>query len=227
MCGRFNLITDIRSVARRFGLAAPPDAAAWRPRFNIAPTQTVIIVADDGTRRLERMRWGLIPSWASDPGIGNKLINARSETLTERPSFRTALRRRRCLIPADGFYEWPAVPGGRGKQPTRIVLRSREVFAFAGLWESWAAPDGQAIRSCTIITCPPNELMATMHHRMPVILTREAEDTWLDPRIEDPGLLLPLLRPYPADQMECYPVSRLVNNPANDSPQLILPLEQE
>jgi putative SOS response-associated peptidase YedK len=224
MCGRFTLTADPGVVARRFG-APPLQGGGTSPRYNVAPAQTVITVTDDGRRQLELMRWGLIPAWAKDPAIGSRLINARAETLAEKPAFRAAFRRRRCLIPADGFYEWTAGPEGK-RRPMRIRLTSGQPFAFAGLWDEWRPADGgPPIRTCTIITCAPNELMATLHHRMPVILTPEAEAVWLDPSITDPERLLPLLVPYPADQMVAYPVSPLVNSPAHDSPQLVLPID--
>jgi putative SOS response-associated peptidase YedK len=222
MCGRFTLTAEPGVVARRFG-APPAQGGGTSPRYNVAPTQTVVTVTDDGTRHLEQMRWGLVPSWAKDPSIGSKLINARAETLAEKPAFRHALKRRRCLIPADGFYEWAATGGGR-KQPVRVTLTTGEPFAFAGLWAEWTPPEGAPLRTCTIVTCEPNELMARYHHRMPVILSPEAEARWLDPRVEDPAVLLPLLVPYPADVMTAYPVSPLVNSPANEGPQLALPL---
>jgi putative SOS response-associated peptidase YedK len=236
VCGRYTLTVDLRDIAERFGVAADQEAPAGAegadpalaagPRYNIAPTQLVITVAANGSRHLEPMRWGLIPSWAKDPKIGSRLINARAETLAEKPAFRSALRRRRCLLPSDSFYEWATVPGSKAKRPMRVRLKSGEVYAFAGLWEEWTPPEGGSpVRSCTIVTTEPNELMATFHHRMPVILSPQAEAAWLDPRINDPSRLLPLLRPYPAEQMEAYPVSPAVNSIANDSPQLILPLE--
>ena len=192
MCGRFTLTADPGLVARRFG-APPRQGGGSRPRYNVAPTQTVVTVTDDGTRHLEQMRWGLVPSWAKDPSVGSRMINARAETLAQKPAFRSALKKRRCLIPADGFYEWPLVGGT--KRPVRIALKSGQPFAFAGLWDLWTAPDGQAIRTCTIVTCAPNDLMAQMHHRMPVILAREAEDVRLDPAVQAPDQLLPLLAP--------------------------------
>jgi putative SOS response-associated peptidase YedK len=205
------------------GAGAPPLA----PRYNIAPTQTVITVTDDGARRIEQMRWGLIPRWAKDAKIGSSLINARAETLAEKPSFRNALRRNRCLIPADGFYEWTAGSGGRRKRPLRVTLRSGEPFAFAGLWDEWTPPDGQPpLRTCTIVTTTPNELMAQYHHRMPVILTPETEAIWLDPEVADLDRLLALLVPYPAKEMTAYYVSDVVNSAANDVVQCVLPLEE-
>jgi putative SOS response-associated peptidase YedK len=188
----------------------------WRSRYNIAPTQAVIVVGDDGKRYLKSMRWGLIPSWAKDPSIGNRMINARVETLAEKPAFRAALKKRRCIIPAGGFYEWQKL--GKVKQPMRIMLKSREPFGFAGLWEHWKSPDGEEILSCTIITIEANELLKAVHERMPVILTRDAEAAWLDPKTQEPEKLLPLLKQYPAGEMEFYPVSRDVNSPAIDRP---------
>jgi putative SOS response-associated peptidase YedK len=222
MCGRFTRTADLRTVAQRFGVPTAAAESVWMPHYNIAPTQTVIVVGDDGTRSLTEMRWGLIPSWATDPSIGNRMINARAETLPVKPAFRVALRKRRCLVVADGFYEWQQV--GRRKQPVYIVLRSREPFGFAGLWDTWTAPDEEAIRTCTIITTEANDLLKPMHDRMPVILSREAEAIWLDPTIQDPAILLPLLTPYPAHEMEAYPVSRLVNSPRNDTPDCIVPI---
>jgi putative SOS response-associated peptidase YedK len=211
---------NLGAIAARFGVARFLEEVG--PRYNIAPTQTVIVVSDDGTRTLTEMRWGLIPSWAKDSAIGNRMINARAETVATKPAFRVALRKRRCLIPADGFYEWQ--PVGRRKQPVYITLKSREPFSFAGLWESWTAPDGQEIKTCTIITTEANDLLKAIHDRMPVILTREAEAVWLDPTIQDPEGLLPLLGPYPAEEMEAYPVSTQVNNTAHDGQECIQPL---
>ncbi|MGH7409756.1 MAG: SOS response-associated peptidase [Candidatus Methylomirabilis sp.] len=222
MCGRFTRTVDLQTVARRFGVHAMMDEGiASPPRYNIAPTQAVIVVGDDGQRFLIQMRWGLIPSWAKDPAIGNRMINARAETLAVKPAFRVALRKRRCLVVADGFYEWQQ--RGRGKQPVYIVLKTREPFSFAGLWETWTAPEGKEIKSCTIITTEANELLKPIHDRMPVILTREAEAIWLDPSIQEPVKALPLLKPYPSEEMEVYPVRRLVNSPNNDTPECIVP----
>ena len=167
------------------------------------------------------MRWGLIPSWATDPAIGNRLANARSESVLEKPAFRAAMRRRRCLIPADGFYEWKK--NGRNKQPYLIGLRDGRLFAFAGLWEAWEGADHSYVESCTILTTTPNELMAPIHDRMPVILPAEAYGPWLDPAVP-PAEVLAWLRPLPADQMTAYPVSTLVNNPRNDRPECVAPL---
>jgi len=171
VCGRFTLTTNLGAIAKRFGVSRLLEEVG--PRYNIAPSQTVIVVNDDGTRHLTQMRWGLIPSWAQDPAIGNRMINARAETVATKPAFRVALRKRRCLIPADGFYEWQ--PLGRRKQPIYIALKNREPFAFAGLWEIWTSPEGEEVKSCTIITTEANTLLKPIHDRMPVMLTREAE----------------------------------------------------
>jgi len=220
MCGRFTLTTNLGAIAKRFGVARFLEEVGRR--YNIAPTQPVIVVNDDGTRHLTRMQWGLIPSWAKDPAIGNRMINARAETVATKPAFRAALRKRRCLIPADGFFEW--TPAGRRKQPVYITLKTREPFSFAGLWESWTSPEGEEIWSCTIITTEANELLKPIHDRMPVILAKDAEAVWLDPTIQDPERLLPLLKPYQAEEMEVYAVSTKVNSPTNDGPECIEPI---
>jgi putative SOS response-associated peptidase YedK len=221
-------------IAERFGVHYPrgfagpgtdTHSALTTPRYNIAPTQTVIVVNDTGDRQLVPMRWGLIPSWAKDPSIGNRMINARAESIAEKPAFRAALKRRRCIIPADGFYEWQRTVSS--KQPVRIVLKSREPFGFAGLWEHWTSPTGEEVLSCTIITTEVNELLREVHHRMPAILPREAEAAWLDPKVQDTETLLALLKPYPSEAMEYYPVDRLVNSPANDVPQCIIPVQHQ
>lgn len=217
MCGRYKL-EQVNTLALRFGALfdAPPQA----PRFNVAPRQLVVVVVEEGERRLEAFQWGLIPPWAKDASIGNKMINARAETLAEKPAFRNALKRRRCLIPADGFYEWTG--DGKSKHPLHIRLKDRSVFAFAGLWERWKQPEsGEWVRTCTIVTTVPNELMAQYHHRMPVILRPDDEALWLDPEITEVDELMPLLAPYPAQEMEVLPASRLINSPANEGPELV------
>ncbi len=219
MCGRYTLTVDPKILQAEFGVSVPENLA---PRYNIAPTQPVpVILAEKGEPQFDVFRWGLIPSWAKDPRIGNKLINARAETIAEKPSFRTAFRRRRCLIPADGFFEWQKTP--HGKQPVFIHLKNRLPFAFAGLWERWLSPDGSEILSCTIITTIPNELLKNIHNRMPVILSPDNRYQWLD-ETQSPQNLLPLLKPYPAAEMAFYPVSKLVNSPANDNPACVEPL---
>jgi len=221
MCGRFTLIIPVDELQQSFPwLLVHPELL---PRYNIAPTQLVAVAPNTGENRIELFRWGLIPSWAKDPKIGARMINARSETLAEKPSFRAAYRQRRCLVLADGFYEWRKEPGRKTKTPFYLQLKSGEPFAFAGLWEVWQAPDGLAVPSCTIITTRPNALVAPIHNRMPVILRPEAYQQWLDPAEQPPAQLQPLLQPYPAEEMTAYPVSRLVNNPRNDLPDCILP----
>ena len=220
MCGRYSLIADIQELARQFEF----DGTGFEdsPRYNVAPTQAVLTVTNRDARHAEYMRWGLIPSWAKDASIGNRMINARGETVAQKPSFRNALQRRRCLVLADGFYEWQKV--GKGKQPMRIVLKSREPFAFAGLWETWRNPEGETIRSCTIITTEANDLLRPIHERMPVILPRELEEFWLDGDITDSAALSDVLCPYPDESMETYQVSPLVNKATNNSADLIVPL---
>jgi putative SOS response-associated peptidase YedK len=220
MCGRFTLFHTPEEVAERFGVNSILETAA---QYNIAPTQNIAVVTQNGTRHMESFHWGLIPSWAKDPAIGSKMINARAETLAEKPSFRTALSRRRCLIPADGFYEWQAAQDGPKAVKTPMYLHRKDsgLFAFAGLWDEWHTPDGSPLRSCTIVTTTPNSVAAPIHDRMPVILHPEDEAFWLDKTVTDPHSLLSLLVPYPAEEMEAYPVSRRVNVPISDDPQLL------
>ena len=216
MCGRYTLKSSGRQVAEAFGLAEFPELPE---RYNIAPTQSVPVVLDDGGRRLEMLHWGLIPSWADDPFIGSRMINARAETVAEKPSFRSAFKRRRCLVVADGFYEWKKFDGG--KQPHYLRLKDSGPFGFAGLWESWSMEGGEEIISCTIITTEPNEVAAEVHNRMPVILPPDVYDAWLDPGNDDREELLAMLAPYAAEEMEAYAVSRSVNRPANDYPEVL------
>ncbi|MXV79696.1 MAG: SOS response-associated peptidase [Chloroflexi bacterium] len=217
MCGRYSLTADPEELARRFEFAG--DWTVLKPRYNVAPTQQVLAVVGGAERRGGLMRWGLIPHWAKQRKSGRPLINARAETVAERPAFRAAFRRRRCLILADGFYEWQ--PTGGVKRPMRIVLDSEEPFAFAGLWSVWIDPEGQRISSCAIITTKANDLLRPIHDRMPVILARDDEEFWLDPDVDDPGTLGSLLTPYDARAMEAYEVSPLVNAAANDGPEII------
>lgn len=222
MCGRFTLRAPASVVAAQFGLFDTPE---WGPRFNIAPGQPVAAIrclAAGGTQRqLAWLRWGLIPHWADDARIGNRLINARSEGVASKPAFRIPLRRRRCLVLADGFYEWKTV--GRLRQPYFIRFRDDRVFALAGLWDVWEGPAHTAIESCTLLTTEPNRLVAQIHDRMPVILPLEHYATWLDPGIEDTARLLPMLGPYPPDELEAYAVARRVNSPSFDDPLCIQP----
>jgi putative SOS response-associated peptidase YedK len=222
MCGRFSLALTADQLSLAFPWLDVP--AGVEPRYNIAPTQPVATVANNNRKELDFFRWGLVPSWAKDAAIGNRMINARAETLAEKPSFRAAYRRRRCLILADGFYEWQANPLDGAKTPYLVRLESGDPFAFAGLWEIWNASDGSLLLSCTIITTRPNELVAPIHKRMPVILPPEAYDRWLSAEEEPTERLQPLLGPYPAEEMIAYPVSRVVNNPANDIPECVIPV---
>jgi len=223
MCGRFTLTADPADLQQAFPQFTFPQQVA--PRFNIAPSQPVLAIPNDRQNAADFFIWGLIPSWAKDPSIGSRLINARSETLSEKPSFRAGFKYRRCIIPADGFYEWKIQPGTKMKVPYFIQLRSRQLFAFAGLWGEWQSPDGSQIRSCTIITTQPNEFMAAIHNRMPVILPSTAYPRWLDPAAQRLDELQSMLTPFPADEMAAHPVSTLVNNPANDRPECLVPAE--
>lgn len=224
MCGRFTLAVDLEDLRAAFPwLVLPEGLSRLAPRYNVAPTQPVAVVPNTGERRLDFFVWGLIPSWADDPRIGSRMINARAETLGEKPSFRAAFRRRRCLVLANGFYEWRKEPQG-SKTPMFITLKSGQPFAFAGLWETWHSPHGDELLSCTIITTTPNDLVRPIHDRMPVILPEDAYEAWLDPAERSPDELSALLGPYPAGEMAAYPVSQAVNNPANDVPECIVPV---
>ena len=218
MCGRFSLKSHIDTIAHVFGVAPSLEVS---PRYNVAPTQEVVSILSNGTAHLDRLRWGLIPSWAKDETIGNKLINARAETLAEKPSFKRLLRSKRCLVIADGFYEWKQEAGAKTKTPMYITLKDGLPFAFAGLWDLWTDPDGQPIRTCTIVTTEPNELMASIHNRMPVMLLPNAREQWLDTTLHDEHALSCLLMPYPAQEMTARAVSRLVNDPRREGAELI------
>ena len=221
MCGRFTLTVDPAEAQDTFSNYSFPEKFA--PRFNIAPTQPVLAIPNDDKFTADFFVWGLIPMWAKDPQIGNRLINARGETLAEKPAFRGSLKYKRCLILADGFYEWKSAQGKKAKTPFFIHMKDRKPFAFAGLWDSWNSPDGSQIKTCTIITTEPNELMSLLHNRMPVILHPRDYAKWLDPSPQTPDQLMPLLKPFPADKMDAYPVTPLVNKPANDIPELVVP----
>jgi putative SOS response-associated peptidase YedK len=222
MCGRYELHTPVEELARRFDAPLTDEAAALPARYNIAPTLRVPVVrvADKG-RRIEAMTWGLLPSWAKDPA-GVKPINARVETVFEKPMFRNAIKRRRCLVPADGFYEWRADP--TGKQPFHIGMVDGSPFAFGGLWEYWAMPDHEPVVSCAILVTEANDLMAKIHDRMPVIVRPEHYASWLDPKLADPRVIAPMLEQFPAEEMRAYPVSTRVNNTRNEGPDLLHPL---
>lgn len=222
MCGRFTLSIEESSLKQKLGMNELP--MEWTPRFNIAPSQHVLVVNDPTQRKAELMRWGLIPSWAKDISIGNQLINARSETLSEKPSFRQAFARRRCLILADGFYEWQKTPGKKGSSiPYYFQLLDHAPFGLAGLWEYWRSPEGEEIKSCTVITCAANALVSPVHERMPVIFNAEQFDAWLLPKPQTELQLL--LTQYPPERMMAYPVSNIVNSPAVDSAECTKPIE--
>jgi putative SOS response-associated peptidase YedK len=215
MCGRFTLAVPAADIADFFEVDARLNLP---PRYNIAPTQQAPVVRtkEDG-RELALLRWGLVPAWAKDPAIGNRMINARAESVAEKPAFRAAFKARRCLVPADGFYEWQKA--GKGKQPFYIRRKDRAPFAFAGLWERWRdRAEGETLETFTIITTEPNSLMAPIHNRMPVIIPEEAYEQWLDPEERgDPDLLVP----YPEEELTAYPISTWVNSPAHDDARCI------
>jgi putative SOS response-associated peptidase YedK len=222
MCGRFSQTATPEMIAQLFDVAVPP---LFAPHYNIAPSQPVAairIAPDTTTRQLVWLRWGLIPSWAKDPKIGHQCINAKAETVTEKPSFRAAFKTRRCLVIATGFYEWQVQ--GHAKQPVWVGLKSRRPFAFAGLWEQWQPPEGEAVETCTILTTEPNELLRPIHNRMPVILSPASYDQWLDQTVQQAEPLKPLLRPYPSDELLAFPVSMLVNNPRHDASDCLEPV---
>jgi putative SOS response-associated peptidase YedK len=222
MCGRFTLTIDPDHLHEAFPWADIPDDLS--PRYNIAPSQFVAVIPNTGDNILAMYKWGLIPSWSKDPSIGDRMINARAESLAEKPSFRNAYRRRRCLILADGFYEWRQDPSMKSKQPMYIRMKNDQPFAFAGLWEIWKSSDETEVRSCTIITTSPNSLLETIHNRMPVILPPDEYGRWLVPEDRHPEQLNDLLVPYDATGMVSYPVSRMVNSPQYESPELIQPV---
>lgn len=220
MCGRFTQTCSGEAIAQSFDLKTAPDP---QPKYNIAPSQPVAAIAQPKDNREYRIfQWGLVPSWAKDPSIGNRMINARAETVAEKPSFRAAFKRRRCLILADGFYEWQRA--GKQKQPYYIQLKEQAPFGFAGLWEPWESGDGSYLETCTILTTEPNELMQSIHNRMPVIVHPQDYDTWLDPELQGGRNLQAVLRPYETDDMHLYPVSTTVNNPRHETPECVEPL---
>lgn len=222
MCGRFALFTLSEALAERFGV---PGARFPAPSYNIAPSRDVAAVRvppGGGAREIALLRWGLVPFWAKDPGAGDRMINARAETAAAKPAFRGAMRKRRCLIPADGFYEWKR-EGGR-KQPWYVRMADGSPFAFAGLWERWRGEEGKEIESCAILTTAPNGLLAQVYDRMPVILPSGEYALWLDPAVQDPAAVGHLLAPCPDEGMVAFPVRPLVNNPAVDDSRCIAPL---
>lgn len=223
MCGRFRLARSKQILKEHFGAAMEGD---WEPCYNVAPAQPVVAVRQHATeprRWAAALRWGLVPSWASDPSVGYKMINARAETVAERPAFGEALLRRRCLIAADGFYEWKKQ--GRAKLPYCFTLADGGVFAFAGLWDRWRSPEGQTVESCTILTTAANELVAPVHERMPVILPPDAYELWLDPGMQRAEAVREMLRPF-AGPMRAYEVSTRVNAVQNDDAACAEPVER-
>lgn len=221
MCGRFTLHTDLEQVAKLFDADLP--AIDMAPSYNVAPTQPVLaVVAAEGKNRLVAMRWGLIPVWAKDASIGSRMINARAETLADKASFKRPFKSQRCLVVADGFFEWRKTEGG--KVPMYIRLKNGKPFGFAGLYDRWTSPDGEPVTSCTIITTSANALVEPIHDRMPVIVPARRQAQWLDPKNQRIDQLTEMLAPYPAAQMEAYPVARLVNSPNNNTPACIEPV---
>jgi putative SOS response-associated peptidase YedK len=226
MCGRFRIARKKEILEEEFDAEVLDDDLEWVPRYNVAPSQDIPVVRQDAAqpvRQLSQMLWGLIPSWTNDPSVGFKMINARSETAASAPSFREPLRLRRCLIPADGFYEWKRE--GKAKLPFCFTLADESVFAFAGIWERWKSPQGQWIKSCSILTTTANQLAKEIHDRMPVILPRDAYDVWLDPGFQNVQELQPLLKPYPAEAMRRYRVSQRVNQVANDDAECAVEID--
>ncbi len=225
MCGRFALTTNAAELARLFGATRVAEAA---PRYNIPPAQPVLAVrqpAGGQGRELVTLRWGLIPAWATDPAVGNRLANARAESAADKPSFRDAFRRRRCLVPADGFFEWRRRGGSR--EPFFVRRRDGRPLAMAGLWECWHAPDGAPVETCTVLTTDANEVVRPLHDRMPALLAPGDVAAWLDPALQDPATVHRLLRPYPAGELVAVPVSRRVNDPRHDDPQVLEPAGAE
>lgn len=224
MCGRFVRKSTLTEIRDEFDIGEIQ--WAWEPSYNVAPGQEVAAVTGNGENKLVSLRWGLIPFWAKDEQVGYKMINARSETIAEKKTFAQLLKKRRCLIVADGFYEWQTSEDKKTKIPMYVTLRSGRPFGFAGLYDTWKSKEGKVIRSCTIITTKPNDLLAPIHNRMPVIISSGARAFWLDRSIEEPEELVPLLNPYPARDMIAYEVARQVNSPKNNSSDLLKPLKQ-
>jgi putative SOS response-associated peptidase YedK len=220
MCGRFTATFEFREIRIRWNLQH--DVPSFVPRYNIAPSQDVpVIVCKHESNEIMPMHWGLVPSWSKDPTIGNRMINARAETLAEKPSFKRLIGTHRCLVPADGFYEWRKE--GKRKVPVWVHLKNKEPFGFAGLWDLWRQPLGVELYSFTIITTEANELLRPIHDRMPVMLDSLAGDRWLDPTFTSFSTLQFLLRPFPSERMKAHDVSTLVNSPANDTEECIEP----
>lgn len=221
MCGRYTITVTLEELMVRY-MIDETTVPFHRPKYNVAPGQQVLAVIRDsgGKNRLGELKWGLVPPWADDVKVGYMMINARSETAASKPAFKGPLQRKRCILPADGFYEWQKT--ARGKQPMRITLKTRSVFSLAGLYETWTSPNGEKLSTCTILTTHPNEVVSPIHDRMPVILKPEHEDVWLDREQQDVPYLMSLLQPFPSDQLEAYPVAASVGNVRNDDPSLIV-----
>ena len=221
MCGRYSFAPELKIVNEHYDITVN-DYVPER-NYNCAPSQQLPVVSNDNPGELSKYHWGLIPFWAKDKKIGYKMINARGETITEKPSFRNAFKKRRCLVPADAFYEWKRMTGSKEKIPYRIYLKDQPLFSMAGIWEIWKNPEGEYIRSFSIITTTPNKLMAEIHDRMPVILSKDDEKKWLES--SDQEELLGLIRPFPATEMDAYRISTLVNSPGNNSKEIIEKVE--
>lgn len=226
MCGRYTIAIEQKVLEKRFGVKRYE--GKHKPRYNVAPTQDnpVVLIQEQGKRIMVPMKWGLIPSWAKDESIRSRMINARIETIIQKPSFKSAFFKRKCLIPSDGYYEWKKTTKTGSKTPLRVVLKSRKPFAFAGLWSVWKNKAGESIRSYTIITTAADELIKRIHSRMPVIVKPENESLWIDPDVTDQDTLMKALVPIPADQIEMYEVTPLVGNPRNDVEKCIQPIRQ-
>ncbi len=217
MCGRYSFAVEDELIKERFGVTVR--SAIYKARYNCAPSQALAVITNDEPETLNFLRWGLIPFWADDPSIGYRMINAKAETILEKPSYKNAFRNRRCLVPADSFFEWKK---DKVRIPYRILLKDKSPFAMAGIWDRWKDKEGNVIQSFSIITTEPNELMEKIHTRMPVILPRACEKIWLGDT--GPDELASLLKPYPAEEMMAYPISHLVNDPKNDSEEILKPV---
>jgi putative SOS response-associated peptidase YedK len=222
LCGRFVRKSTITVIEDEFDIYEVQ--WAFEPSYNIAPSQDIACVIGNGGNRLVKFRWGLVPFWAEDPSIGYKMINARAETLAQKKSFARVFKTQRCLVVADGFYEWRKLTDGKRKIPMYVHLRADRPFGFAGLYENWKSKDGKLLQTCTIITTQPNELMMSIHNRMPAIITPNERNVWLNKEIQDPEVLMPLLRPYDSTRMEAYMVSTRVNSPSYNEPDCIEPV---
>ena len=216
MCGRYSFAPELKIVNEHYKISVYDGKI--NPNYNCAPSQNLPVISNDKPEELSFYHWGLIPFWAKDKRIGYKMINARGETLSEKPAFRNAFKQRRCLVPADAFYEWKKDDKDKGKTPFRIFLPGQAVFSMAGLWEEWKDEQSQLIRSFSIVTVEPNAMMAKIHNRMPLILEKADEQAWLNPK--NPEELQNLIKPFPFEQMDAYPISSLVNSPRNNVPEI-------